>query len=165
MPGESPAIFGDALRRLAAAATYLYQDGAALLVFDAADGHQAGRGPRRAAEARSRQGGAGAGQAAARRPAQDGRLPPRPSHAAVGPGRARRPRRPARGLAASITPTARSRATPPRRPPRRSSSRAATRRVSTATRSSSSRLTRPDCRTSTRPCGAISPGSRSSPRK
>ncbi len=28
MPGESPAIFGDALRRLSAAATYLYQDGA-----------------------------------------------------------------------------------------------------------------------------------------
>jgi predicted AAA+ superfamily ATPase len=27
MPGEAPAIFGDALRRLAAAATYLYQDG------------------------------------------------------------------------------------------------------------------------------------------
>lgn len=27
MPGESPAIFGDALRRLAAAATYLYEDG------------------------------------------------------------------------------------------------------------------------------------------
>jgi predicted AAA+ superfamily ATPase len=27
MPGESPAIFSDALRRLAAAATYLYQDG------------------------------------------------------------------------------------------------------------------------------------------
>jgi len=27
MPGESPAIFGDALRRLAGAATYLYQDG------------------------------------------------------------------------------------------------------------------------------------------
>ncbi|MFZ5814452.1 MAG: Swt1 family HEPN domain-containing protein [Bacillota bacterium] len=27
MPGESPAIFGDALRRLAAAGTYLYQDG------------------------------------------------------------------------------------------------------------------------------------------
>ncbi|MCK5862812.1 MAG: ATP-binding protein, partial [Candidatus Hydrogenedentes bacterium] len=27
MPGESPAIFGDALRRLASAATYLYQDG------------------------------------------------------------------------------------------------------------------------------------------
>jgi hypothetical protein len=26
MPGESPAIFGDALRRLAATATYLYQD-------------------------------------------------------------------------------------------------------------------------------------------
>lgn len=28
MPGESPAVFGDALRRLAAGATYLYQDGA-----------------------------------------------------------------------------------------------------------------------------------------
>jgi hypothetical protein len=28
MPGESPAIFGDALRRLAGTATYLYQDGA-----------------------------------------------------------------------------------------------------------------------------------------
>jgi predicted AAA+ superfamily ATPase len=28
MPGESPAIFGDALRRMASAATYLYQDGA-----------------------------------------------------------------------------------------------------------------------------------------
>src|SRR5262249_27582734 len=27
MPGESPAVFGDALRRLAAAATYLYQGG------------------------------------------------------------------------------------------------------------------------------------------
>jgi predicted AAA+ superfamily ATPase len=28
MPGESPAVFGDALRRLAGAATFLYQDGA-----------------------------------------------------------------------------------------------------------------------------------------
>jgi hypothetical protein len=27
MPGESPAVFGDALRRMAARATYLYQDG------------------------------------------------------------------------------------------------------------------------------------------
>ena len=27
MPGESPAVFGDALRRMAASATYLYQDG------------------------------------------------------------------------------------------------------------------------------------------
>src|SRR2546430_1460588 len=27
MPGEPPAVFGDALRRLTAAATYLYQDG------------------------------------------------------------------------------------------------------------------------------------------
>jgi hypothetical protein len=28
MPGEAPAVFGDALRRLATASTYLYQDGA-----------------------------------------------------------------------------------------------------------------------------------------
>ena len=27
MPGESPAVFGDALRRMAGAATYLYNDG------------------------------------------------------------------------------------------------------------------------------------------
>ena len=27
MPGESAAVFGDGLRRLAASATYLYQDG------------------------------------------------------------------------------------------------------------------------------------------
>ena len=50
---------------------------AALLVFDAAHGHQTRRGPRRATEARPRQGGAGAGQAPASRPAQDGRLQPR----------------------------------------------------------------------------------------
>lgn len=28
MPGEQPAVFGDALRRLSSSATYLYQDGA-----------------------------------------------------------------------------------------------------------------------------------------
>ena len=28
IPGESPAVFGDAMRRLGSAATYLYQDGA-----------------------------------------------------------------------------------------------------------------------------------------
>ena len=27
MPGESPQVFGDAIRRLAAQATFLYQDG------------------------------------------------------------------------------------------------------------------------------------------
>ena len=27
MPGEAPAVFGDALRRLSLSATYLYQDG------------------------------------------------------------------------------------------------------------------------------------------
>ena len=40
----------------------------ALLVLDPAHGHQAGRGPRRAAQARPGQGGAGAGPAAARGP-------------------------------------------------------------------------------------------------
>lgn len=41
MPGESPAVFGDALRRLAAAATYLYQDGARYWGLDTADGDEA----------------------------------------------------------------------------------------------------------------------------
>ena len=99
----------------------------ALLVLDAAHGHQAGRGPRRAAQARSRQGGAGAGRAPARRPAQDGRLLPHPPAAAV--GRRTCPTISTRGwsCSASTTPTARSPAARPRRPPGRSSSRAATR--------------------------------------
>ena len=69
MPGESPAVFGDALRRLAGAATYLYQDGprywystqptVTKLAEDRAE--QLKREPG--------QGGAGAGQAPARRPA------------------------------------------------------------------------------------------------
>ena len=133
----------------------------ALLVLDAAHGHQAGGRPRRATEARSRQGRAGAGPAPPRRPAQRRRLQPRPCPAAVGAGRARRPRRAAGRAPRSTTPTARSRAAPPRRPPRRSSSRAATRPGSIATRSSSSRRTRPACRTSTRRRGSISPGNRS----
>ena len=84
MPGESPAVFGDALRRLAGGGDLPLPGRPALLVLDAADGHQAGRGPRRAAQARPRQGGAGARPAAARRPAQDGRLQPHPPAAAVG---------------------------------------------------------------------------------
>ena len=93
MPGESPAVFGDALRRLAGGGDLPLPGRPALLVLDPADCHQAGRGPRRAAQARPGQGGAGAGRAAARRPAQDGRLRARPSAAALGRRRARRPRR------------------------------------------------------------------------
>jgi len=40
MPGESPAVFGDALRRLAGAATYLYQDGARYWYSTQADGYK-----------------------------------------------------------------------------------------------------------------------------
>ena len=69
MPGESPAVFGDALRRLAAGGDLPLSGRTARLVRHAADRHQARRRPRRAAQARSRQGGAGAGRAAARRSA------------------------------------------------------------------------------------------------
>ncbi len=41
MPGETPAVFGDALRRLSTAATYLYHHGARL-VFDPADRYKDG---------------------------------------------------------------------------------------------------------------------------
>ena len=51
MPGETPAVFGDALRRLATVATYLIRGQRALLVRHAADGHQVGRGSRRATAA------------------------------------------------------------------------------------------------------------------
>ena len=52
MPGESPAVFGDALRRLAGVGDLPLPGWSALLVLDPAHGHQARRGPRRAAEAR-----------------------------------------------------------------------------------------------------------------
>jgi hypothetical protein len=71
MPGESPAVFGDALRRLAAAATYLYQDGPRFW-YATQPTVTKRRGPRRTVEARSRQGGRGAGPAAARRPERTG---------------------------------------------------------------------------------------------
>ena len=84
MPGESPAVFGDALRRLAAAATYLYQDGprywydtqptVAKLADDRAE----------LLQTRPRHGGAGTGNAPARRPARHRRLPAGASAAAVG---------------------------------------------------------------------------------
>ena len=51
MPGESPAIFGDALRRLADGGHVPLPGRPPLLVLDAADGDQACRGPRGAVEA------------------------------------------------------------------------------------------------------------------
>ena len=165
MPGESPAVFGDALRRLAAAATYLYQDGPRFwyatqptvtkLAEDRAE--QLKRDPDKV--------GAGAGRAAARRPAQDGRLLAHPSAAALGRRRARRSRRAAGRAAAPSIRTPRSRAARPRPRRGRSSNRAATRRASTATRWSSSRPTRCACRTSTRRCAGSWRGSRSSRRR
>ena len=93
MPGESPAIFGDALRRLAAAATYLYQDGprywystqptVTKLAEDRAE--QLKRDPDKVVHELDQRLRADLRNV--------GRLQPRPSAAAVGPGRARRPRR------------------------------------------------------------------------
>ena len=56
MPGESPSVFGDALRRLSGAATYLYQDGPRYWYSTQPTVTKLGRGPRRAAQARSGQG-------------------------------------------------------------------------------------------------------------
>ena len=165
MPGESPAVFGDALRRLAGAATYLYQDGprywystqptVTKLAEDRAE--QLKRDPDKVVhelDERLREDlrAARATSAASIRCRSRGRTCPTTS---------------TRGWSCcgSITPTARSRAARPRLPPRRSSSRAATRRGSIATRSSSSRPTRRGCRTSTRRRASIWPGSRSWPRR
>ena len=70
MPGETPAVFGDALRRLAGAATYLYQEVRAL-VFNTAYGHQTCRGSCGTAQAQSGQCGPGTRQAPAGRSPQD----------------------------------------------------------------------------------------------
>ena len=165
MPGESPAIFGDALRRLAGAATYLYQDGprywystqptVTKLAEDRAE--QLKRDPDKVV--------AGTRPAPARRPPQHRRLQPGPPPAAVRRWTSPTISTPAWSCSASTTPTARKPAVPPRSPPRRSWRRAATPRGSTATRSSSSPPTRPGCKTWTRPRASTSPGSRSSPRR
>ena len=93
MPGESPAVFGDALRRLASAATYLYQDGprywystqptVTKLAEDRAE--QLKRDPDKVVHELD--------ERLRKDLAHDGRLQPHPCPAAVGPGRARRPRR------------------------------------------------------------------------
>ena len=164
MPGESPAVFGDALRRLAGAATYLYQDGprywystqptVTKLAEDRAE--QFKREPDKVA--------ARAGAAPAQGPAQHGRL-------SAASTRCRRAGRTCRTTSmrgwscwASTIPTARRATVRQSWPPRRSWKRAATRRASTATRWSSWRRTRRACRTWTRRRGSIWPGSRSWPR-
>ena len=43
MPGETSAVFGDALRRLASNATYLYQDGTRYWYSTRTSGDEAGR--------------------------------------------------------------------------------------------------------------------------
>ena len=62
MPGESPAVFGDALRRLGHSGDVPIPGRTPLLVFDPAHGHEAGRGPRGAAPPRAGRGGRGAGE-------------------------------------------------------------------------------------------------------
>ncbi|MCU0834934.1 MAG: Swt1 family HEPN domain-containing protein [Chromatiaceae bacterium] len=69
----------------------------ALLVLDPADGDQARRGPRRAAQARAGQGGPGAGAAPAQGPRARRELPPHPPDAGDRRGRAGRPGRPPGG--------------------------------------------------------------------
>ena len=166
MPGESPAVFGDALRRLARGGHLPLPGRAALLVLDAADGHQARRGPRRAAEARPRQGGrrsstSGCAPTCARRATSaacircrsraqdvpddlDARLVVLGRRPSLQPGAGQRRRDGGQGDPGD---------------------RAATRRGCTATRSCSSPRTRRGCRTWTRRCAAIWPGSRSSTRR
>jgi hypothetical protein len=135
MPGESPAVFGDALRRLAAAATYLYQDGprywystqptVTKLAEDRAE--QLKRDPDKVAQELE--------QAPARRPAKTGDF----TASTRCPARRRRARRSRRaaGGAGHRHPYSKGRTAPPRPPPRRSWNRAATRRACTATRWSS----------------------------
>ena len=56
MPGEAPAVFGDALRRLARLGDLSLSGWPARLVCDPADGDKTCRGPSRSAETRSGQG-------------------------------------------------------------------------------------------------------------
>ncbi len=115
MPGESPAVFGDALRRLAAAATYLYQDGprywyatqptVTKLAEDRAE--QLKRDPDKVAQELDERLRADL--------RKTGDFIARPSAAALGRRRARRPRRAAGRAARRSIRTARSPAARPRR--------------------------------------------------
>ena len=98
MPGESPAVFGDALRRLATGCHLPVRGQRPLLVRHAADGHQAGGGSSRADAAQSRSHRPGDRRAHAGRAAAVRRLQSRASVAALRSRRARRPGRAARRL-------------------------------------------------------------------
>ena len=166
MPGESPAVFGDALRRLAGAATYLYQDGPRFwyatqptvtkLAEDRAE--QLKRDPDKVVRR--------AGRAAPRRSAQDRRLLAHPR--LLRAARRTCPTTSMRGWSCCrrSTRTRRRHAARPRSAakthPRVARQHAA---PLSATRWSSSRPTRCACRTSTRRCADTWRGSRSSPRR
>ena len=164
MPGESPAVFGDALRRLAGAATYLYQDGprywystqptVTKLAEDRAE--QLKRDPDKVVHELDKR-----LRADLRKTGDFSRIHPLPQSGQDVPDDLD-----ARLVVLRIDhPYSKEPATPPRPPPRRSWSRAATRRASIATRSCSSRPTRRACRISTRRRASIWPGSRSWPRR
>ena len=165
MPGESPAVFGDALRRLAGAATYLYQDGPAYwystqptvtkLAEDRAE--QFKRDPTRWCRNWT-----GACAKTCARSGDFSRIHPMPQSGQDVPDDLD-----ARLVVLGVDHPY-SKEPEQRRPksqPRRFSNRAATRRASTATRWSSSRPTRPGCRIWTKRRASIWRGSRSSPRK
>jgi predicted AAA+ superfamily ATPase len=162
MPGESPAVFGDALRRMAAAATYLYQDGphywystqptVTKLAEDRAE--QLKREPDKVAHELEQ------------------RLRKDLTARATSPAsiRCRRPAPMSRTTWtrawwcwASVSPTQRRPTARPSSPPRRSWRRAATARASIAIPWSSWPRTRPACRISTRRRANTWRGSRSSP--
>ena len=164
MPGETPAVFGDALRRLAAAATYLYQDGprawyatqptVTKLAEDRAE--QLKRDPDKVAgELDDRL------RADLRRNGDFARIHPLPRSSADVPDDSMR----GSSCCRRSIPTARRAATPPRSRRKRFWSRAEIRRASIAIRWCSSPPTRCGCRTSTRRCASISLGLRSWRRK
>ena len=166
MPGESPAVFGDALRRLAGAATYLYQDGprywystqptVTKLAEDRAE--QLKRDPDKVVHELDERLRAGPAQ----RKGDFSRIHPLPQSGQDVPDDldarlvvlgvdhpySKEPGSAAEAAAKAILEIARQHA-----------------RASTATRSSSSPPTRPGCRTSTRRRASIWPGSRSWPRR
>ena len=161
MPGESPAVFGDALRRLAGAATYLYQDGprywystqptVTKLAEDRAE--QLKREPDKIVKELDKR-----LKADLRKTGDFNRIHPMPHSGQDVPDDLD-----ARLVVLSVRSPLQqgARAARPRWRRRRSWSSGATLRGSIATRWSSSRPTRRASRISTRPSGSISRGSRS----
>ena len=160
MPGESPAVFGDALRRLAGAATYLYQDGprywystqptVTKLAEDRAE--QLKRDPDKVVQELRVTGSAPTFATRANSTAFiPSRSPARMFRTTV---------MRASWCSRSTRPTARNGAIRPRPPRKPSWNRGAAYPGSIATRSCSWRWTRRGCRTSTRRSGGIWRGSR-----